>query len=314
MDHKTYAVIGSGAIGGYYGARLHHGGHDVHFLFNRDYQFVCENGLKVDSHYGDYSIPADTVKAHNSSKEMPKADVVIVALKTTQNHQLDELIHPLLKSDTLVLLLQNGIGAEQELTQQLKLDHIAGGLCFICSNKVGPGHILHIDYGRLTLGVYGESGMPALASVANDFLQSGVEVDVENSILDARWKKLLWNVPYNGLSAVLDTDTAQIMACSETVALVKAIMQEVCLAAETAGSPLEPSLIDTMLINTAKMKPYLTSMLLDKRNGREMELQYMYKNVLDMAAEKGVDMPMTEAIYHQLSFINQLVAKERQLS
>ncbi|MGF1734251.1 putative 2-dehydropantoate 2-reductase [Photobacterium satsumensis] len=306
MDQKTYAVIGTGAIGGYYGARLHHGGYDVHFLFNRDYQFVSEHGLKVDSHYGDYSIPADAIKAYKASKEMPKADVVIVALKTTQNHQLEGLIRPLLKPDTLVLLLQNGIGAEQALTKQLDLQYTAGGLCFICSNKVGPGHIHHIDYGRLTLGVYGDSGMPALTSVANDFQQSEVEVDVENSILDARWKKLLWNVPYNGLSAVLDTDTAQIMACRETVALVKAIMQEVCIAAKATGSSLDPSLIDTMLNNTAKMKPYLTSMLLDRRNGREMELQYMYKNVLDMAAEQGIDMPKTEALYHQLCFINRL--------
>lgn len=306
MDQKTYAVIGTGAIGGYYGARLHHGGYDVHFLLNRDYQFVSEHGLKVDSHYGDYSIPADAIMAYNASKEMPKVDVVIVALKTTQNHQLEELVRPLLKPDTLVLLLQNGIGAEQALAKQLDLQYTAGGLCFICSNKVGPGHIHHIDYGRLTLGVYGGLGMPALISVANDFQQSGVEVDVEDSILDARWKKLLWNVPYNGLSAVLDTDTAQIMACSETVALAKAIMQEVCIAAKGTGSSLDPSLIDTMLNNTAKMKPYLTSMLLDRRNGREMELQYMYKNVLDMAAEQRIDMPKTEALYHQLCFINRL--------
>ncbi|MCQ1056838.1 putative 2-dehydropantoate 2-reductase [Photobacterium sp. DNB23_23_1] len=310
MDQKIYAVIGTGAIGGYYGARLHHGGHDVHFLLNSDYQFVRQHGLKVDSHYGDYSIPADAIKAYNASEEMPKADVVIVALKTTQNHQLETLIRPLLTPNTLVLLLQNGIGGEQALTRLLNIEYTAGGLCFICSNKVGPGHIHHIDYGRLTLGVYGELGMPALTSVANDFHNCGVEVDVENSILDARWKKLLWNVPYNGLSAVLDTDTAQIMACGETVSLVKAIMKEVCIAAKATGSTLDSSLIDIMLNNTAQMKPYLTSMLLDRRNGREMELQYMYKNVLDMAAEQGVDMPRTEALYQQLSFVNRSVANE----
>ncbi|MDV5167395.1 putative 2-dehydropantoate 2-reductase [Photobacterium rosenbergii] len=306
MEKNTYAVIGSGAIGGYYGARLHHSGHNVHFLFNTDYQFVCENGLKVDSHYGDFSISADQLNAYDSSQSIPKVDVVLVALKTTQNGLLETLIRPLLKPKTLVVLLQNGIGAEQDLSAKLGLKHIAGGLCFICSNKIGPGHINHIDYGRLTLGVYGESGLPALNDVANDFRESGVEVDVENSIMDARWKKLLWNVPFNGLSSVLDTDTAQMMSCPEMAQLAKAIMLEVRQAAQATGSELELSLIDTMLTNTAKMKPYLTSMLLDKRNNREMELQYMYKNVLDIAAEKGVAMPKTEALYQQLSFINRL--------
>ena len=305
MDKKTYAVIGAGAIGGYYGARLHHGGHDVHFLFNTDYQFVCENGLKVDSHYGDFSIPITQLKAYHSCQSMPKADVVLVALKTTQNQQLEALVRPLLKPGTLVVLLQNGIGAEQALAQSLRLRCIAGGLCFICSNKVGPGHIHHIDYGRLTLGVYGESGEADLNEVAVDFRQSGVEVDVESSIMDARWKKLLWNVPFNGLSAVLDTDTAQIMGCQQMADLAKAIMLEVRQAAQATGSLLDPVLIDTMLTNTAKMKPYLTSMLLDKRNGREMELQYMYKNVLDLAAGQGIEMPKTEALYQQLCFINQ---------
>ena len=309
MDKKTYAVIGAGAIGGYYGARLHHSGHNVHFLFNSDYHFVCNNGLKVDSHYGDYSIPAEQLNAYHSSQAMPKVDVVLVALKTTQNGLLETLICPLLKPNTLVVLLQNGIGAEQVLSERLGLKHIAGGLCFICSNKIGPGHINHIDYGRLTLGVDGESGMADLNDVANDFRQSGVEVDVEASIMDARWKKLLWNVPFNGLSAVLDTDTAQMMSCPEMAQLARAIMLEVRQAAQATGSILELSLIDTMLTNTAKMKPYLTSMLLDKRNNREMELQYMYKNVLDMAAEQGVAMPKTEALYQQLSFINRHVVE-----
>ncbi|MGF1703188.1 2-dehydropantoate 2-reductase [Photobacterium makurazakiensis] len=306
MESKTYAVIGTGAIGGYYGARLHHGGNEVHFLFNSDYDHVCHHGLKVDSHYGDFSIPADKLNAYQTSSKMPAVDVVLVALKTTQNHLLSSLIRPLLKSNTLVVLLQNGIGAEQELAEQLDLPYVGGGLCFICSNKLGPGHIHHLDYGRLTLGMYGEAGLPALKQLAEGFSQSGVEVDVEDKILSARWKKLLWNAPFNGLSAVLDTDTAQMMQCPEIVDLAKAIMLEVKDAAQTSGTELEIELIETMLSNTAKMKPYLTSMLLDKRNGRELELQYMYKNALDMARRHQIEMPKTEALYQQLCCVNQL--------
>ncbi|GAL35273.1 2-dehydropantoate 2-reductase [Vibrio maritimus] len=304
MSKKVFAVIGTGAIGGYYGARLHHGGHDVHFLFNSDYQHVVDNGLRVDSHYGDFSITSNDLNAYSTSTDMPKADVVLVALKTTQNHLLGSLIQPLLKPNTLVMLLQNGIGAEQEVAETFKLPFVAGGLCFICSNKIGPGHIDHIDYGRITIGVYGQSGIDALQAFASDLTQSGVEVDVDPKIIDARWKKLLWNVPFNGLSTVLDSDTAKMMDCSELVDLSRAIMIEVQHAAKTTGTEIPMSLIDTMLSNTAKMKPYLTSMLLDRRNNRELEIHYMYKNAIDLAASNGITMPKTTALYEQLCFIN----------
>lgn len=304
MSKKVFAVIGTGAIGGYYGARLHHGGNDVHFLFNSDYQHVIKNGLKVDSHYGDYSISAESLNAYNATRDMPKADVVLVALKTTQNHLLEALLRPLLKPNTLVMLLQNGIGAEREVAEQFNLPFVGGGLCFICSNKVAPGHIDHIDYGRITIGTYGDAGIEALEDFANHLTQSGVEVDVDQRIIDARWKKLLWNVPFNGLSTVLNTDTAEMMSCEELVNLSKEIMIEVQHAAKTTDTDISDTLIDTMLSNTAKMKPYLTSMLLDRRNHRELEIHYMYKNAIDLAKVQGVAMPKTQMLYEQLCFIN----------
>ncbi|MGV2987103.1 2-dehydropantoate 2-reductase [Vibrio sp. E150_011] len=304
MTKKVMAIIGTGAIGGYYGARLHHGGHDVHFLFNSDYSHVCENGLVVDSHYGDFSIPRDALQAYQSSHDMPKADVIFVSIKTTQNHLLSSLVSPITKPDSLIVLLQNGIGAEEELSQQIKTPLIAGGLCFICSNKIGPGHIDHIDYGRLTLGGLNDQSLPLVQDIADDLKNSGVETDVENSILTARWKKLLWNVPFNGLSAVLSADTEQIMRCQELVALAKTIMTEVKNVAKTTGTELPMTLIDTMLTNTATMKPYQTSMLLDLKHQRALELQYMYKNVLDIAQQNRVEMPKTETLYQQLCFID----------
>ena len=304
MTKKVFAVIGTGAIGGYYGARLHQSGEDVHFLFNSDFTHVRNHGLTVDSHYGDFSIPPSFLQAYSSSEAMPKADVILVAIKTTSNPLLSSLIAPIVKPNTLIVLLQNGIGAEQELSEQLNLPFVGGGLCFICSNKIGPGHIDHIDYGRLTLGVYGAEGQPLLEQVAQDFRNAGVDVDVESSIVDARWKKLLWNVPFNGLSAVLSADTKQIMRCPELITLAKEIMQEVQAAAKALGTDLPTPLIDTMLSNTAAMKPYHTSMLLDLKNQRALELKYMYKNVLDLASSHDIDMPKTTTLYQQLCFID----------
>lgn len=111
-----YAIIGTGAVGSFYGGKLAHAGCDVHFLLHSDYEYVKEHGLQVDSCDGSFHLHSPQV--YNNTASMPQADVVIVALKTTRNHLLKELLPPLLHKETLVLLIQNGIGPEPLLQEQ----------------------------------------------------------------------------------------------------------------------------------------------------------------------------------------------------
>lgn len=309
MDKRTIVVIGTGAIGGYYGARLHHAGCQVHFLLHSDYEHIAQQGLKVDSPAGDFSISPQALNAHQNTTTMPEADIILVALKTTQNHILPQLLKPILKPNSVVILLQNGIGGEQLLAQKIDHDLIGGGLCFICSNKIGPGHIHHIDYGDITLGSLNAQCDEALNWLTVQWKNAGVGADFAGNITSARWKKLLWNVPFNGLSTVLNADTAEMMATPQIVALAKEVILEVIAAARAHGTKLDPALVETMIDNTAKMQPYLTSMLLDYRNHRPLEVDYMYKNMLDIAASLGVAMPRTQTLYQQLCFINNKISR-----
>ena len=145
-----YGVIGTGALGGFYGGMLARAGQEVHFLFRSDFEYVQKNGLRVDSILGDFHLPE--VNAYRNSRQMPVCDVVLVCLKTTGNHHLPEIIRPLLHPESVVVLLQNGLGLEEDLSARLPEVQIAGGLAFICSNKVGQGHIQHLDYGKLVVG------------------------------------------------------------------------------------------------------------------------------------------------------------------
>jgi 2-dehydropantoate 2-reductase len=151
---RTYAIVGTGALGGFYGAKLQQAGLDVHFLVNRDYQHIKESGLVIDSIDGNFHLP--TVNAYNSSSQMPACDVVVICLKTTHNHLLPEILPNLVKPTSVILVLQNGLGAEAEIARILPQQPIIGGLCFICSNKIAPGHIHHLDYGEIKLGAYGD--------------------------------------------------------------------------------------------------------------------------------------------------------------
>ncbi|HIK09228.1 MAG TPA: putative 2-dehydropantoate 2-reductase [Oscillatoriaceae cyanobacterium M33_DOE_052] len=304
---RTYAIIGTGAVGGFYGARLQRAGIEVHFLLNRDWPQVREHGLVVESCEGNFTLPE--VNAWRHTHDMPPCDVVIVALKTTQNHLLPELLPPVVKPNGVILLLQNGLGAEPEAGKIFDAQTVMGGLSFICSNKIGPGHIRHIDYGAITLGEYApdyqSAGITAtMEAIKSDFEAAKIPIFLEEDLLLARWKKLVWNIPYNGLSVVLDARTDEIMASPHTRQLAASLMQEVAAGAAACGRVVSDSFIQKMLEHTEKMKPYLTSMKLDFDRAHPLEVEAIFGYPLRMATSLGADLPLISMLYHQLKFID----------
>ena len=147
-----YGVIGTGAIGGYYGARLAQSGQEVHFLLHRDYEYVCANGLQIDSCNGSFHL--DSPHVYQSTADMPPCDVVLVCLKSINNHLLRQLLPPLLQPSTLVVLIQNGIGVEADVQTMFPDAQLAAGLALICSAKTEPGRVSHQCYGQINLGNY----------------------------------------------------------------------------------------------------------------------------------------------------------------
>jgi len=304
MPDRSYAILGTGALGGYYGARLHHAGLDVRFLLHSDYEHVRNHGLRVQSKHGDFSI--ERPKIYPSARELPPSDVAAVCLKTTQNHLLAELLPPALKTDGMVLMMQNGLGIEADAAAIVPRHTIAGGLAFLCSNKVGPGHIEHLDYGAVRLGEHRADGKaagvtPTIEAIGKDFEQAGIPVVLEEDLVLARWKKLVWNVPYNGLCVVERTTTDVIMTGAATRRRAEAIMREVVAIAGAAGRTIRPSFVDTMLADTAKMAPYKPSMLLDFERRQPLELEAIYRRPLAVAAAAGLACPAIESLYGQLS-------------
>ncbi|HEY9835556.1 MAG TPA: putative 2-dehydropantoate 2-reductase [Vampirovibrionales bacterium] len=307
QKNRSYAIIGTGAIGGFYGAKLQQAGFEVHFLLHRDYQFVRDRGLRVDSAWGDFTL--DSLNVYNDVHQMPPCDVVMVALKTTQNFLLPKLLPPVLKESGAVLMLQNGLGNEEAVAPIVGPAHILGGLCFICSNKVAEGHIHHLDYGVITLGEYAPDYQPlgitpTLQAIAGDLETAGIPIQFAEDLLLARWKKLVWNIPYNGLSVVLNARTDEIMAHESTRLLSEALMREVVAIAAAYNREIPESFIQKMLDHTAKMKPYITSMKLDYDYHRPLEIESIVGNPLQAAIAKQIPVPKIAMLYDQLNFIN----------
>lgn len=305
---RSYAIIGTGALGGFYGARLHRAGMEVHFLLRSDYEHVRGHGLRIESKNGDFILPK--VNAHGRAEDIPKCDVALVALKTTRNHLLPALLPPVLKEDGGVLIIQNGLGMENAVAQIVGPQRVMGGLSFLCSNKVGPGHIRHLDYGAVAFAEYSPEGKPRgitdrLRAIGADFERAGIEVELVEDLILARWKKLVWNIPYSGLSVVLNAMTDELMNNPVTRELVVNLMREVVAGAASVGRTIPVSFVEKMLRDTDKMPPYRTSMKIDYENHRPMEVESIFGNPIRAAKAAGTELPRVEMLYQQLKFLDE---------
>lgn len=301
MQKQRYAVIGTGALGGLYGAMLARSGCEVHFLVNSDFDHVVKHGLRIDSHYGDFELPS--VHAHRTAETMPACDVTIVALKTTNNFLLPSVLPAPTRDGGVVLVLQNGLDIESASAAIVGDDRTLGGAAFLCSNKIGPGHIRHLDHGRIEFGNYVGPLTDQAKRIGEEMAAAGIDVKLTDNLLETRWRKLMWNIPFNGLGVVLDASTKQMIENKDAVDLIRSIIIEVHRAGTASGVEIRESMIEKTIATTRTMVPYDSSMRLDYLNRRPMEIEAIFGNPIRAAKRVGVEMPRVEMLYRELKFI-----------
>lgn len=304
-------IIGTGAIGGFYGVMLARAGFDVHFLLRSEFAVVAEQGLQLNSAVHG-AISMNPVQAYHSAADMPPCDWLLVGAKTTSNSALVPAITQAATEGAKVVLLQNGLAVEDELRPLLPDSlHLLAGLCFICVHRSAPGVVEHQALGGVSLAYH--SG-PAAEDVQRQqvveagvalFKAAGLDSTAMPELGQARWQKLVWNVPYNGLSVLLSSGTSGLMANADSRALIQAIMQEVVGAATACGHPLPEGYPGKLLAATDRMPDYWPSMYHDFALQRTMELQAIYAAPLAVAAQAGCDMPRVRALYQALCFLDQ---------
>ena len=190
------AVVGCGAVGSFYGAKLAHAGQEVTFLLRSDYDVVRRDGVFVRSPQGDFRVRPSCGR---SPDEIGAVDLVMIGLKTTANDQFPKLLPPLVSDKTAVLTLQNGLGNEEALAKLFPREQILGGLCFVCLNRLEPGIVHHIDHGQIVLGEFNGGSQPRTQEIASMFREAGVPCKVTDNLAQSHWEKLVWNIPFNGL-------------------------------------------------------------------------------------------------------------------
>jgi 2-dehydropantoate 2-reductase len=291
---RSYAIVGAGAVGGFYGAKLAKSGFDVHFLYNSEFETVRREGLRVLSPDGDITL---AVNCYSSAQDMPKVDVVLVALKAAQTPLLADILPYLLKESSLVLCLQNGLGNEDAIAMMNGVGEgrVIAGAAFICSERGESGVVHHYSEGRLSIGPYfpdpAQSLVESIAGIAQDFATSQVACKVRSNGREVKWGKLVWNIPYSGGSLYYGAvPVDRIAGVPEREEFVKALMKEILAAAESDGAKIDERLPMQNLEATRKMGAYKPSILVDFEKGRPMEVDCIFREPLRRGQRAGHEM------------------------
>jgi 2-dehydropantoate 2-reductase len=309
------AVVGCGAVGSFYGAKLCRAGHDVHFLLRSDYAAVRRQGVFIRSFEGDFTVRPGCAM---TPEEIGRADLVLIGLKTTANDQLPRLLPPLVDGSTVVVTLQNGLGNEAALARLVPAGQILGGMCFVCLNRIEPGVIHHLEYGLIVLGEFRGRPTARTHDLARLFLAAGVECRVAENLAQAHWEKLIWNIPFNGAGVAgvagyealaggspvpdiqslprrcLATDT--LLGDVRWENLIRELMLEVIRAANAMGFSVPESLAEQQIERTRAMGAYKASTLIDFEQGRPLELESLFLEPCRQARQAGVVVPRLEAL------------------
>lgn len=291
------AILGAGALGCYYGAKLAQAGEEVSFIMRSAYEPVTKNGLVVDSKDGDFTLPNPAV--FRTSADVGAVDLVILTWKTTANDQLAEALPPLLKEGTRLLTLQNGMGNAEAVAQYMPAGNIFIGLCFVCAMMPEPGHIVHLEGGDTQFAPFVPSpqGFAGAEELAGLFARAGIRTRAFEQAEQIQWCKLTWNIPFNGLClAHGGISIEELFAMPGELQRAEGIMREVCLTAERRGYKLPEDIVRHQMERTASMGAFVPSSAVDYRLKRPIEYEAIWGRTLQKAREAHVPVPLWEQL------------------
>lgn len=300
LQSPRIAVVGSGAVGLFYGACLARSGQDVHFLMRSDFAAAQKKGIRVTREEDAFHLPQPAV--YRDPAEIGPCDLVLVCLKATANSILPALLPPLLKPGTVLLGMQNGLGLEELLRPHFPGHPLLRALCFVCLNRIRPAEVLHIGHGSLSIGAFTPGPFSLVQSAAALFEKAGIPAKAAENLDEIIWRKLAWNIPFNGLSvAGGGIDVAQILNHPQLRELLRDLIRDVVLVARKLGHDIPDSFIDLQIEKTIPMGTYKPSSLIDFLEGRPIEIEAIWGEPYRRGLRAGAPVERLGMLYALLS-------------
>ena len=292
------AIIGAGGVGGYFGGKLAKEGNHVTFIARGEHLNVIRNkGLKVISESGDFTI--NPVNATDELKQVRDHELIILGVKAWQVKEIVKSIKYHIGEDTVVMPLQNGVMAIEEISEDISRNNILGGLCRIISKIESPGVIHHIGVEpTIIFGELNNRKTDRAVRILDVFNRAGISAFIASDIWSELWKKFI-AICVSGLLAVCRSSYGVVRENQGTRRLMEELLTEINKLALKEGISLDENIIERMMrfIDTL---PYdsTSSLSRDVIEGRPSEIEYQNGTVVRLAEKHGIDAPVNRVIYH----------------
>jgi 2-dehydropantoate 2-reductase len=299
-----YVLFGAGGVGGYFGGLLARSGADVHFVARGAHLDALRGaGLRVQSHHGDFSLPA--INATDDPREIGRADYVLLCVKSWDTAAAAEAARPLLGPHTAVVSPQNGVENEAIIASVLGSQHVMGGLAYVISRIASPGVIEQVGpTAKLIVGELDGAISPRGEKLLADCLAAGIDVELSASIEVEIWRKFLYICAFSGTCTLTRSALGPVLQDPDTRALFVACMEEVKALADARGIDVGDDLVSAQLARADAFPPGVKpSMLNDLERGNRLELDWLNGAVVRKGRELGVPTPANQAIYTALKLL-----------
>jgi 2-dehydropantoate 2-reductase len=299
MSGYKIAVVGAGGVGGYFGGKLAAAGVDTTFVVRgKTLDALRTRGLRVESINGDFAV--DQVNA--TDRPTDPVDAVLMTVKTWQIREAAEQIKPIVHDDTLVVPLENGIDAPEQLSTVLDKRNVAGGLCAIISFVAEPGVIRHVGAQPfITFGELDNRVTPRAERLRDVLRSAGITADISEDIQRAMWSKFVFIAPMSGIGAATRVPVGVWRTMAETRRMAENAIREVVALAAAGGVQLDPQIV------TKVMQRYdglpadaTTSLQRDVMSGKPSELDAQLGAAVRLGRESSVATPILETLYETL--------------
>ena len=313
MERSKVLLIGAGALGVFFASKLAKAGAETAIVARSDYETAKLRGYEVDDK-GTVNryLPDHVIRRAAECPFIP--DYILFTAKVLPEADPAKLTAGIiLKPSTAVVLIQNGIAIEDKIAELFPKQEILSAVAYLCASRPEPGKVLNTGPGRLEIGSY-PAGAPSQTAkrLAEMFNAGGAPCKLLENIQQARWRKLLWNVPFNPVSVLAGGgDTGWLCDGSELEKLCRDLMDEVIAAVASAGIEITSREADDMMAYTKSLSPYNSSMLQDYLAGRPLEVEAILGNPLRIARKNGVAVPKIEACYALLKSVDSLRRRNR---
>jgi 2-dehydropantoate 2-reductase len=294
------AILGSGAVGGYYGARLSRAGHDVTFIARGAHlAAIRDRGLQIRSPLGDFVAKAP---AEDDPSRIGPVDVVVVAVKAYDNPTALPLIAPMLGPETMVLTIQNGVDSARDVAAVGGESRTLGGTTYIATALEAPGVIVQTGTHRRV--VFGETfgPLPRLTDRVQKLQQALAAADIQaEAVADGRvpvWEKFIFLAALAGFTGAARLPIGPVWADPVTQARFLDACSEIERVARAEGVPVAPDVVDRIPAYVQSIPGSMrSSLLIDLSQGKRIEVEALQGSVVRRGAQAGVPTPIMATLY-----------------